>query len=306
MSAVLTNAVTVSNGQVTTTSLKIAEVFGKEHFHVIRDIEKLQVPDNFRKSNFGCSEYEWKNNLGKVVKSKMYNITRDGFVILVMGFTGAAAMQFKIAYLEEFNRMEAELRRLQAGIPTQTPKPLPPHKPYFEPETTFYGQPVISVPRLAKLLNIDADRIHGVINGRRAGIVENVELFRIGQAAALRAAGCLPMNNRRAARLNLLTESGAKKVYDYLMSNRPAARIPGPVKPFPVPVKPFPVPAPVPDVVSQSSAMLWLERLAARGYDVGEAMAEVSFMLESCATLNRAMKPFRGYLDRLEQRSGLI
>ena len=299
MSAVLTNAVTVSNGQVTTTSLKIAEVFGKEHFHVIRDIEKLQVPDNFRKSNFGCSEYEWKNNLGKVVKSKMYNITRDGFVILVMGFTGAAAMQFKIAYLEEFNRMEAELRRLQSGIPTQAPKPLPPPKPYFEPETTFYGQPVISVPRLAKLLNIDADRIHGVINRRRAGIVENVELFRIGQAAALCAAGCLPMDNRRAVRLNLLTESGAKKVYDYLMSNRPTARIPGPVKPFPVPT-------PVPDVVSQSSAMLWLERLAARGYDVGEAMAEVSFMLESCATLNRAMKPFRGYLDRLEQRSGLI
>lgn len=306
MSAVLTNAVTVSNGQVTTTSLKIAEVFGKRHDNVIRDIELLQVPDSFGKLNFEATEYEWKNNLGKVVKSKMYNITRDGFVILVMGFTGAAAMQFKIAYLEEFNRMEAELRRLQAGIPTQTPKPLPPPKPYFEPETTFYGQPVISVPRLAKLLNIDADRIHGVINGRRAGIVENVELFRIGQAAALRAAGCLPMNNRRAARLNLLTESGAKKVYDYLMSNRPAARIPGPVKPFPVPVKPFPVPAPVPDVVSQSSAMLWLERLAARGYDVGEAMAEVSFMLESCATLNRAMKPFRGYLDRLEQRSGLI
>ena len=306
MSAVLTNAVTVSNGQVTTTSLKIAEVFGKRHDNVIRDIELLQVPDSFGKLNFEATEYEWKNNLGKVVKSKMYNITRDGFVILVMGFTGAAAMQFKIAYLEEFNRMEAELRRLQAGIPTQTPKPLPPPKPYFEPETTFCGQPVISVPRLAKLLNIDADRIHGVINGRRAGIVENVELFRIGHAAALRAAGCLPMNNRRAARLNLLTESGAKKVYDYLMSNRPAARIPGPVKPFPVPVKPFPVPAPVPDVVSQSSAMLWLERLAARGYDVGEAMAEVSFMLESCAALNRAMKPFRGYLDRLEQRSGLI
>lgn len=306
MSTVLTNAVTVSNGQVTTTSLKIAEVFGKEHKNVIRDIESLQVPDSFGKLNFEPTEYEWKNNLGKTVKSKMYNITRDGFVILVMGFTGAAAMQFKIAYLEEFNRMEAELRRLQTGIPTQAAKPLPSPKPYFEPGTTFYGQPVISVPRLAKLLNIDADRIHGVINGRRAGIVENVELFRIGQAAALRAAGCLPMNNRRAARLNLLTESGAKKVYDYLMSNRPAARIPGPVKPFPVPVKPFPVPAPVPDVVSQSSAMLWLERLAARGYDVGEAMAEVSFMLESCAALNRAMKPFRGYLDRLEQRSGLI
>lgn len=210
MSAVLTNAVTVSNGQVTTTSLKIAEVFGKRHDNVIRDIELLQVPDSFGKLNFEATEYEWKNNLGKVVKSKMYNITRDGFVILVMGFTEAAAMQFKIAYLEEFNRMEAELRRLQAGIPTQTPKPLPPPKPYFEPETTFYGQPVISVPRLAKLLNIDADRIHGVINGRRAGIVENVELFRIGQAAARRAAGCLPMNNRRAARLNLLTESGAR------------------------------------------------------------------------------------------------
>ena len=124
----ISNAVAVSDGKVTTTSLKIAEVFGKQHFHVIRDIEKLQVPDNFKKSNFGLTEREWKNSLGKTVKDKVYIITRDGFTILVMGFTGAKAMQFKIAYLEEFNRMEAKLRELQ-GAPVQPESPLPATEP---------------------------------------------------------------------------------------------------------------------------------------------------------------------------------
>ena len=112
----LTNAVTAFNGQVTTTSLKIAEVFGKDHKNVIRDIEKLQVIDGFGKLNFEPTEYEWKNNLGKIVKSPMYVVTKDGFTLLAMGFTGAKAMQFKIAYIEAFNRMEAALRKSSNDI----------------------------------------------------------------------------------------------------------------------------------------------------------------------------------------------
>lgn len=249
MSTVLTNAVTVSNGQVTTTSLKIAEVFGKRHDHVIRDIEKLQVPDSFRKPNFGETEYEWKNNLGKVVKSKMYNITRDGFVILVMGFTGAAAMEFKIAYLEEFNRMEAELRRMRAGIPAPAAKPTPKWL-YFEAETTFYGVPVISVPRLAEILNISADWIHNAINSGAAGVVEEYEIFRIGRRLILKAAGSLPMLNRRTTRLNLLTEAGARKVYEYIAQKRLAhLKTPGrkPMPPCPFPIPKPPAAAPVND-----------------------------------------------------------
>jgi phage regulator Rha-like protein len=46
----------------------------------------------------------------------MYRLTRDGFVFLTMGFTGAKAAQFKQWYIEEFNRMEAALRDRHARV----------------------------------------------------------------------------------------------------------------------------------------------------------------------------------------------
>ena len=87
------------------TSLDIAETFGKEHFHVLRDIEKLECSKKFRESNFGLSSY-------KSVQNKnlpMYYITRDGFTILVMGYNGEKAMKFKEAYIKQFNAMEKAL-----------------------------------------------------------------------------------------------------------------------------------------------------------------------------------------------------
>lgn len=122
-SSKLTNAVVVSDGKVTTTSLKIAEVFGKLHKDVLKAIESLQVPDGFRERNFSLSEYSSQNGLGKTINYKMYLITRDGFTLLAMGFTGAKAMQFKIAYIEAFNAMETKLREQQA-IPVQPELPL--------------------------------------------------------------------------------------------------------------------------------------------------------------------------------------
>ena len=96
---------------LTTTSRKVAEVFGKEHSHVLRDIRELGCSDEFRKSNFGFSEYKVDGN-NKTYKE--YVITRDGFTLLVMGYTGEKAMQFKEAYILAFNEMEKELKRLHA------------------------------------------------------------------------------------------------------------------------------------------------------------------------------------------------
>ena len=96
---------------LTTTSRKVAEVFGKEHSHVLRDIRELGCSDEFRKSNFGFSEYKVDGN-NKTYKE--YVITRDGFTLLVMGYTGEKAMQFKEAYILAFNEMEKELKRLYA------------------------------------------------------------------------------------------------------------------------------------------------------------------------------------------------
>ncbi len=88
------------------TSLDVAETFEKEHFHVLRNIEKLACSEEFRESNFGLSSYRSAQNKSL----PMYCMTRDGFTLLVMGYTGELAMKFKEGYIRQFNAMEAELR----------------------------------------------------------------------------------------------------------------------------------------------------------------------------------------------------
>jgi Rha family phage regulatory protein len=93
---------------LTTTSRQVAEVFGKEHRNVLRDIENLECSAEFTKLNFELSSY--KDGSGKA--NKEYVITKDGFTILAMGYTGEKAMKFKEAYINEFNEMEKELKRI--------------------------------------------------------------------------------------------------------------------------------------------------------------------------------------------------
>lgn len=89
-----------------TTSLKVAEVFDKEHKNVLQSIENL-VADNSAAKFFRLTTYK---NRGK--EYPMYEMDRDGFSLLVMGFTGEKALQWKIKYIEAFNQMESELKRL--------------------------------------------------------------------------------------------------------------------------------------------------------------------------------------------------
>lgn len=97
---------TVNKEEVTVvTSLDVAETFGKEHARVLRDIRDLDCSAEFRVGNFAESYY--LNTQNK--KQPMYYITRDGFTLLVMGYTGEKAMRFKEAYIKQFNAMEKAL-----------------------------------------------------------------------------------------------------------------------------------------------------------------------------------------------------
>lgn len=87
-------------------SLDIAETFDKNHAHVLRDIKELECSDEFRESNFGLSSYVNSQNK----KQPMYYVTRDGFTLLAMGYTGEKAMKFKEAYIKQFNAMERMLQ----------------------------------------------------------------------------------------------------------------------------------------------------------------------------------------------------
>lgn len=80
-------------------SLMVATVFNKRHDNVLRDIQNLDCSDDFRLLNFEESKYT--NDQGK--KQPCMNMTRDGFVFLVMGYRGKKAAQFKEAYIKRFN-----------------------------------------------------------------------------------------------------------------------------------------------------------------------------------------------------------
>lgn len=105
-------AVTIYNGIPTVLSTNIADVFGKRHDHVLRDIESiLKTTPEERLNNFIKINIEKPANLGNgVVKYRAYALTKEGFTFLAMGFTGTKAAQFKWAYIDEFKRMEEALR----------------------------------------------------------------------------------------------------------------------------------------------------------------------------------------------------
>ncbi|EBO9653205.1 transcriptional regulator [Salmonella enterica subsp. enterica] len=97
--------VTVENGRAVTTSVAVAEYFGKRHDNVIQKIKLLDCSSEFNALNFKDVTY----TDAKGEKRPAYQITKNGFVFLVMGFTGKKAAAFKEAYIAEFDRMENEL-----------------------------------------------------------------------------------------------------------------------------------------------------------------------------------------------------
>ncbi|MDQ4678400.1 Rha family transcriptional regulator [Stenotrophomonas maltophilia group sp. RNC7] len=108
MIIIMSNIVFIENNEVVTDSLMVAEVFGKRHDNVMSDINKLigYSSDEFSLLNFQESTYINE----RARQYKKYNLTKDGFTLLVMGFTGEEALKFKMMYINEFNRMEQELR----------------------------------------------------------------------------------------------------------------------------------------------------------------------------------------------------
>ena len=98
--------ITVVNGKPVVTYKQIADHFGKTHRHILRDIAKeLETAGDFGSEHFGLSSYTSSQN--KILPC--YEMSRDGFTLIAMGFTGVKAQQWKIKYIEAFNAMEREL-----------------------------------------------------------------------------------------------------------------------------------------------------------------------------------------------------
>lgn len=102
--------IVVRSGRPITTTKSVASFFAKQHQHVTQKVENLECSEQFLTSNFSLVPYEHNGNT-----YKMYEMTKNGFVFLVMGFTGKKAAQFKEAYIAEFDRMESELASQRYG-----------------------------------------------------------------------------------------------------------------------------------------------------------------------------------------------
>lgn len=169
------NVVTIDGDRPTTTSLMVAEVFGKNHKNVLRGIETLEVSDEWGRLNFERTYY--LDVQGK--ERPMYNITEKGFTLLVMGFTGSTAMKFKVAYIEAFEQMSETLKAtnkptaieiaenylaslkskalLEQKIEQDAPK-----IEYFD-KVADSGS-LITTTMVAKPLGMSASKLHGILN----------------------------------------------------------------------------------------------------------------------------------------------
>ena len=175
---------TISGKEVpAVTSLQIADAFGKQHAHVMRDIRETssKCSESFNASNFGCVEYID----AKGEKRPMYLLTKDGMLMLTMGYTTPEAMRVKEAYIARFNEMERELATPKiAGIPI----------PYFDDpaEAARAWANLYDQKKLAEAQRDEAIRTKAEIGSRR-------------EATAMNTASCLSKEN---ARLNEAVGNG--------------------------------------------------------------------------------------------------
>lgn len=110
---IINPSISLVNGKPTVTSLDIAEHFQKPHADVLKAIRRIsaECPPEFIEGNFSLNKYS--DEIGRELP--MYQLSRDGFTLLAMGFAGKKALTWKIRYIEAFNAMERELLEQAQG-----------------------------------------------------------------------------------------------------------------------------------------------------------------------------------------------
>lgn len=109
----MNDLVIMKDKQAVTSSLQVAETFGKNHRDVLRAIDDLKDVRNFAQM---FSETNLPDSYGR--NRRGYYMNRDGFTLLAMGFTGSKALKFKLQYIDAFNEMEQQVKfQVPATLP---------------------------------------------------------------------------------------------------------------------------------------------------------------------------------------------
>lgn len=166
-------------------STDVAAAFGKDHKHVLRDIQALlnnEATRDFARSNFGPCEYLADNSR----MEPAFRMRRDGFMLLVMGFNGEDADRIKVAYIQEFSRKEKENRVLREQAATAAPS--------FAPILEMMGQIVAQNALFIRTMTTEFASV------RAASSPEKIEAA-VKQNLAARAIAGVPESHISAAGL---------------------------------------------------------------------------------------------------------
>lgn len=106
MSDAIVPVVSLQNGKPITNSRDVAELFSRLHKNVLQGIQNLECSEEFRGLNFQLTSNKVPMPRGGYRTEQSYNMTKDGFTFLAMGYTGSLAARFKEAYINRFNEME--------------------------------------------------------------------------------------------------------------------------------------------------------------------------------------------------------
>lgn len=168
------DAITTQHGKPVTTSLQVAKYFGKNHQHVLRDIEAIWLrksaqPNSISLSKSGQPKPEinefCRRNFEKATYQDrgkdypMYYLTKDGFTLLVMGYTGEKAMLFKIAYINAFNQMTATLRSAEVYFTFKAKQELRKRYPKMELVRHEYKQSHQTVEHIANYFGMSPSTV---------------------------------------------------------------------------------------------------------------------------------------------------
>lgn len=108
----LSEFVVLNDTTLTTDSRRVAKHFKKRHDVVLRAYDNLGCEDDFYLRNFVEVTEEYKNGKGGIQKARVLRMTKDGFMLLAMGFTGKEAMKMKVSFINAFNSMAEQLQRI--------------------------------------------------------------------------------------------------------------------------------------------------------------------------------------------------
>lgn len=144
------------DGRLVTTSQSVADYFDKQHKDVLRKIDTLDCSPEFTSANFCADVQTIGIGNGAERETRCFLITKDGFMFLVMGFTGKKAARLKEAYIAKFNHMESELQGRNSS-PTKSVQIAPPGR--YQLLLTMEGSQVVDTELVApgKILIFAAD-----------------------------------------------------------------------------------------------------------------------------------------------------